>query len=152
MRERVFHVKPERVRETMLAVYDAVQRQAQQGELEVALREPKRTKSMNDALWPSLRDIAAQCRLVIDGEEQQGDEHDWKSVFTAALHGEQRVAKGINGGLVFLGASTRRMRKAEFCDLLTLIRAYGDEHSVRWSDPALRSFEQYPEMVKCSGQ
>lgn len=40
------------------------------------------------------------------------------------------------------------MRKAEFCDLLTLIRAYGDEHSVRWSDPALRSFEQYPEVVK----
>lgn len=115
------------------------------GAWEVVIREPRRSLSQNDKLWPMLRDVAGQCQLVIDGELTWAKPEDWKDVFTAALRHHQRVARGIDGGVVFLGLSTSKMRKREFSDLVELIYAYGAEHQVRWSDPAIAAFEQYRE-------
>lgn len=105
----------------------------------------QRTSEQNKKLWPMLADVAIQCRLRIDGQMQQASADDWKAVFMAALDGEQRIASGINGGLVFLRSSSRSLTKKRFSDLIEIIYAYGAERGVCWSDPALAVYEQYKE-------
>ena len=105
----------------------------------------QRTSEQNKKLWPMLADVAIQCRMMIDGKMQQANGDDWKNVFIAALDGEQRIAKGINGGMVFLRSSSRKLTKRQFSDLIELIYAYGAEHGVFWSEPSLKAYEQYRE-------
>lgn len=145
MRERVFHVKPERVRETMLAVHDAVRRQACQGDLEIAVREPKRSLDQNAKLWPMLQDVSDQVQWPVDGVMQLLSKEDWKDILTSGLNQEQRIAQGINGGFVMLGSRTSRMRKKEFSELIEFIYWFGSEKGVRWSEKALSIYEQYRE-------
>lgn len=112
---------------------------------ELVIREPKRSLDQNAKMWPMLADVAKQCDLVINGRAVKAEPEDWKEVFTAALRREQRMAMGIDGGLVVLGARTSKMRKREFSELLELIYAYGAEHGVQWSEPAVAAYEQYRE-------
>ena len=97
----------------------------------VTIRDGKRTAEQNRALWPRLADIARQ--VTWHGEKLTDEE--WKDVFTAALTEHQRVVRGINGGLVFVGGRTSQMNKQEFSDLIELINAFAAEHSVVWSEP-----------------
>jgi len=64
---------------------------------------------------------------------------EWKEIFTAGLRKTQRVAQGIEGGFVMLGARTSRMTIAEMTDLIELMFAFGAEHDVRWTDPKLKA-------------
>lgn len=91
----------------------------------------KRTNEQNKALWPRLADVSAQ--VTWHGEILTAEE--WKDVFTAALKDHQRVVRGINGGLVFVGGRTSQMTVREFSDLIELINAFGAEHGVVWSEP-----------------
>ena len=61
---------------------------------------------------------------------------DWKVVFTAGLK-RQRAVPGLDGGFVVLGESTSKMDKETFAQLIDLIDAFGTQHGVAWSDPAL---------------
>lgn len=97
----------------------------------VTVKEDNRTVEQNKALWPRLADIAAQ--VTWHGEKLTDEE--WKDVFTAALKDHQRVVRGINGGLVFVGGRTSQMTVREFSDLIELINAFGAEHGVVWSEP-----------------
>lgn len=115
------------------------------GEYELVLREPVRTESQNRKMWPMLSDVAKQVDMCVNGEMVKASPEDWKDVFSASLHREQRIAKGVDGGVVFLGSRTSRMRKAEFVELIELIYAFGAERGVKWSDPVLRCYEQYRE-------
>lgn len=105
----------------------------------------KRTPDQNKKLWAMLRDVANQVQLCINGRMVWASTEDWKHVFTAALRREQRIAVGLDGGLVFLGQSTRRMTKSEFSDLIEIIYCYGTEHGVVWSEPAMRAYMEYRE-------
>lgn len=108
------------------------------GPVVLILTRPRRTLEQNAKLWALLRDVARQCELVINGAAVKASEEDWKEVFTAALRGEQRLAQGIDGRAVMLGASTRRMRVHELSDLIELIYAYGSERNVKWTtDPGV---------------
>ena len=113
--------------------------------LELALREPKRSLDANAKLWAMLEDVACQCTLIINGEKCTATREEWKSVFTAALKRENRIAMGIDGGVVMLGHSTSKMRKAEFSELIELIHAYGSENGVQWSEKALAIYDEYRE-------
>ena len=115
-------------------VREMVRKGLASGPVMVVLTRERRTKDQNNKLWPMLTDISRQCQMVIGTEWQWASEEDWKDLFTAALTGEQRVAQGINGGVVFLGRSTSKMKKREFSDLIELIYAYGAEHGVVWSE------------------
>ena len=53
---------------------------------------------------------------------------------TAGLKRHQRIAKGMDGGFVMLGASTSKMKKEEMIELIELIMAFGAEHEIAWSD------------------
>lgn len=99
----------------------------------VEIKPPSRTLDQNALLWALLTDIAQQVKWPVDGEMTLLSEEDWKDLFTAALRRNQRMARGIEGGVVMLGSRTSRMSKAEFSDLCELIQAFGAERGVEWT-------------------
>ena len=94
----------------------------------------RRSVEQNKKLWAMLRDVSVQVKWPVDGEMVLMSEWDWKDIFSAALNKHQRVARGIDGGFVMLGAHTSRMTKAEMGDLITLIEAFGAEHNIQWTE------------------
>ena len=112
------------------------------GAVVISLGREIRSLDQNSKMWPMLTDVSRQRQMVINGVLEWAEPKDWKDVFTAALRKESRMAQGIDGGVVFLGMRTSRMKKAEFRDLIELIYAYGAEHKIRWSEPALRVYEE----------
>lgn len=131
----------------MAMITNMAGRGLQRGSVEIAIRRPgkRRTLDQNAKLWPMLTDIAHQVQWPINGRMDYLPPEDWKVILTAGLDSEQRVAQGVNGGFVLIGKRTSKMRKAEFAQLIELIYAFGAEHGVAWSEPALRAYEQYKE-------
>jgi hypothetical protein len=97
--------------------------------LEMVVRdyEADRNTDQNAALWAALEDISEQ--VVWHG--QKYSPADWKEIITAGLK-TQRFAPGIEGGIVALGISTSRMKKAEFSELLEYVHWFGAEQGVKF--------------------
>ena len=96
------------------------------------LKAPRRSLDQNALLWALLSDLSRQVEWY--GTHLSAD--DWKDVLTASLR-KARVVPGIDPGtFVPLGLRTSDMTKAEFSDLLELIRAFGAERGVVFSDEA----------------
>lgn len=112
------------------------------GPVVVSMGREGRSLDQNAKMWAMLADVSRQAQLVINGQQVKASPDDWKDVFTAALRKESRMALGIDGGVVILGMRTSRMKKDEFRDLIELIYAYGAEHQIRWSEPALALYEE----------
>lgn len=87
-------------------------------------------------MWAALYDISQQVEWAVDGKMQYMAPEDWKDLLTAALKQSTRVAHGINGGFVILGAHTSRMTRGVMAELLDLIYAFGHEKEVKFSDKA----------------
>lgn len=111
----------------------------------VIIGDEKRTAEQNDKMWPMLRDIALQVKWMVDGQLCFMSEQDWKAVFIASLKNEVRVAAGIDGGMVFLSASSKRLTKKNFSMLIEIIYAFGSRNHVAWSEPAMQAYERYRE-------
>lgn len=137
----------EEMQGTLARMASAIGRGIERAPVEVSLRhqDGKRTLDQNRKLWPMLTDVSRQVRWPINGAMGHLPPEDWKDILTAGLDSEQRVAPGINGGFVMLGKRTSKMRKAEFAQLIELIYAFGSQHGVQWSEPALAVYEQYRE-------
>lgn len=95
----------------------------------VRISEPTRSLEQNAALWAMLTDVANQ----ITWHGRKLDAESWKHMFTASLRKQDVVPNLEGNGFVVLGASTSRMNKKEFADLLELIQAFGAERNVKWS-------------------
>jgi hypothetical protein len=80
-------------------------------------------------MWAMLRDISRQ--KLWDNERLDADE--WKDFFTAALK-RQKLIRGMDGGLVVLGARTSRMTVKEMSELIELMLAFGAEHDITFAD------------------
>lgn len=126
------------LRTKMGQAWELVCKGVKAGPVVVKLGRPKRNNSMNAKLWAMLADVAAQ----VEWYGRKLDNEDWKHVFTAALK-QQEAVPGINGGFVVLGTRTSRMNKEVFSQLIELIYAFGSDHQVRWSEPALKAYEEY---------
>lgn len=113
---------PEARRRAVQAVQEAPQGWA------VTVGEPTRSLEQNSLLWPLLTEISRQVKW--DGETMTKEE--WKDWFTAALK-KQRMVRGMEGGIVFIGTSTSRMGKREFSELIELIYAFGAQQGVVFS-------------------
>ena len=94
----------------------------------------RRSVEQNRCLWALLTDLANQVKWPVDGELVYMTPEDWKYVTSAALRKYQRVAKGIEGGFVMLGASTSKMTKGEMVELIELVLAFGTQHDVKWTE------------------
>lgn len=112
------------------------------GPVEIVVRRPseKRSDIQNKRLWAVLHDVSKQ----VEWYGRYLPSEAWKDIFSAALE-RQDVVPGLEGGFVMIGGRTSKMTKKRFADLLTLIDAFGAEHGVRWSDPALAVLDEYKE-------
>lgn len=96
--------------------------------------KPTRSELQNDKMWAMLHDIQHQIDWIVDGVEIKLTDEEWKDLFTALLQKEMRVAKGINGGVVLLGRSTKKMKVQEISDVIELMYVFGAEREVVWSE------------------
>lgn len=103
-------------------------RSAEEGYV-VEIKAPTRSLDQNALLWQRLTTLSEQ--LPWDGEKLTPNEY--KDLLTACLR-KQKVVRGIEGGLVFLGLRTSQMSKAEMADLLTLMEAFAAERGVTFND------------------
>lgn len=95
----------------------------------VSFKEPTRSLEQNSLLWARLTQLARSVQW--DGETLTPNE--WKDLLTACLR-KQKVVRGIEGGLVFLGARTSSMTRSEMSDLLALMEAFAAERGVMFRD------------------
>jgi hypothetical protein len=101
----------------------------------VNIKEPTRNLEQNALLWALLTCFARQKPLCINGRETEATPEDWKAILTAAFRREtNRVAVGLDGGIVFLGCSTSKMGTREFSDLIEFIKATAAEEGVDISE------------------
>lgn len=107
----------------------------------VEIKGPKRSTDQNAAMWAMLGDISAQLLWQVDGGRRLLDVEEWKLVMLDALRREHRdqmklVPNTDHTGFVNIsGTSSSDLEHAEMRDLLTIIRAFGDQHGVAWSEP-----------------
>lgn len=100
----------------------------------IEFKRSRRSLPQNDRMWAMLTEIARQ--LPWHGVKLAPD--DWKLIFLDALKREVRVVPALDGrGFVNLGRSSSDLSKEEMSDLMELIAAFGAEHGVVFSDPAL---------------
>jgi len=114
---------------------------------EIQVREPRRSLDSNSAMWATLADIAAQVDWphTAGGEWLIGkmDSDSWKAVLTAGFEAETRMAQGVGGGTVMLGARTSKFSKRRMGEFLEFCNAFGSERGVRWSAKALEDLAQW---------
>ena len=109
--------------------------------LAIEIGEPNRSLEQNAAQWPILQCWAKQKKWPVNGELVYMTKDEWKDVLTAAFRQEDmRFAKGLNGGMVLLGASTRKFGKKEFGLWLEFLHAASAEHEVELT-PAVEDIE-----------
>lgn len=143
--EIVCRVNANNVRDAFRSLFETAKKQVVLGNHEIVLREEKRSNDQNKKLWPMLHDVSSQVQLCINGKMEWATPEDFKDVFTAALRKDQRMAMGLDGGVVFLGVRTSKMRKREFSELIELIYAFGSERGVQWSEKAMECYAEYRE-------
>lgn len=107
--------------------------------------EKRRSLEQNKRMWAMLTDLSQQLRWPVDGEMQWLDPSDWKIIISAGLRRHQRIARGVEGGFVMLGDSTRAMTMKDFSDMIELMFAFGVEHGIVWSDPTVPPMDALPE-------
>jgi len=103
----------------------------------VTIQPRTRSLEQNSRLWAMLADVSKQ----VEWYGRKLAPEDWKHVFSAAL-AKQDVVPGLDGGFVVLGKSTSKMTVKQMTDLQELMSAFGAERDVRWSEPALRGYEE----------
>ena len=107
-----------------------------EGLWEVVVRPYKATRTLeqNAKMWAVLTDISKQVQW--DGEWRTPE--DWKDLVTAALrkikNQEQRLCRGLEGGLVALGERTRQMSIEEMSEVIEYATAWGAMRGVRFGD------------------
>lgn len=94
----------------------------------VTFSPPTRSLQQNALMWKRLEQLSREVKW--DGETLTSSE--WKDLLSACLR-KQKVVRGIEGGLVFLGARTSQMSVSEMSDLLALMDAFAAERGVQWS-------------------
>ena len=108
------------------------------GEVVVDLGRPKRSNGQNEKMWPMLTDISKQ----VEWYGQKYTKEEWKEIISAGLT-KQKMAPGIEGGIVMLGVSTRKKSRAWFRDIIELLYAFGTEHNVQWSEKAIDIYNEH---------
>lgn len=118
------------MKKTFILVHDQARRNAHKGIDEAAagdvvtIGEPTRNLEQNAAQWPILQAFADQLQWPINGQMSWLTPDEWKDILTAAFRRETvRVAMGLDGGMVMLGARTSKFSKKEFSEWLEFLHA-----------------------------
>ena len=90
----------------------------------VTVAEPSRNLEQNAAQWPILQAFADQLKWPVNGSMESLTAEEFKDILTAAFKRETvRVAMGLDGGMVMLGARTSQMGKREFSEWLEFLHS-----------------------------
>lgn len=84
-----------------------------------------RSTEQNRLLQPACRDLSRGLKWQSNGELVRLSVDEWRWLVCADILG-QRAVRGIHGGVVMLGGSSRQLRKQECTDAITLIFSIGD--------------------------
>jgi len=96
----------------------------------VEIKPRTRSLDQNAMLWRLLTITANNVPWVVNGKQTMLTPDDWKDIFTASLHQENRIAKGIQGGFVMLGRSTSVMSIPAMTELIEFIYNFLAEQGV----------------------
>ena len=94
------------------------------------IREATRNLDQNARMWAMLSDVSRA--------KPQGRRHNpetWKALFMHACGHAVHFEAGLSGEPFPVGFRSSRLTKRQMAELITFIRAYGDEHGVEWSEP-----------------
>lgn len=101
----------------------------------VTVREPTRSGEQNAKLWAILSEFSAQLVWPVNGHMVQMTAEEWKAVLSAAFRKEQsRLAMGLDGGVVMLGARTSKMGRREFSEFLEFVQAVAVDRGVEMGE------------------
>jgi hypothetical protein len=129
------------VTEGLKWVQDVLFRGLTGGAVLITIERERRSTDQNAKLWPMLSDMASQ----VEWFGKKHTKEQWKDIVTGTFCGCEFVPNLQKDGLVMIGASTSKMDKATFSQLIEYIYAAGIELNVAWSEPALQAYEQYRE-------
>jgi hypothetical protein len=125
-----FRIVNQAVKAYMLQVIQSVV-PSEDSPMVVSVKEEGRSLDQNAAMWPILEAFATQKKWVVNGKECYLTADDWKDILTAAFKKEtNRIATGIDGGLVILGMRTSKMGKKEFSEFLEFLHATAAEMEI----------------------
>ena len=98
----------------------------------VTIGPPNRSLEQNSVQWPLLQAFADQLQWPINGRLEWLTPEEWKDLLTAAFKREiVRVAPGLDGGMVMLGARTSTFSKSQFSEWIEFLRATAVERDIQ---------------------
>ncbi|MHB1176094.1 MAG: recombination protein NinB [Sulfuriferula sp.] len=101
------------------------------GGMIVTIAEASRTLDQNAAQWPILQAISEQLQWPVNGKMECLTPDEFKDILTVAFKGDSiRLAQGVSGGVVMLGARTSKMNKKEFSDWLEFLHWFCAEKNI----------------------
>lgn len=121
--------------------HDAARRNAAQAVMQapenhrVEIKPRTRSLDSNAKMWAMLADVSKQIVWPVNGQMERLSPEDWKSIITASLAQENRMAVGIRGGFVMLGKSTSKMTISEMREVIEFLYSFGADRDVVWSEP-----------------
>lgn len=97
----------------------------------LTLHAEDRTAAQNRLMWPILTAFSQQLLWPVNGRMERLAPDEWKDLLTAAFRGESvRLAMGLSGGVVMLGARTSKFSKAEFSEWIEFLYATAADREV----------------------
>ena len=97
----------------------------------VTVKPPARNLDQNSLLWVYLTAFSEQLLWPVNGAMVTLEPEEWKDVLTAAFRNEtQRIAMGLNGGMVILGLRTSKMSRRQFAEFVTFIQSVAADRGV----------------------
>ena len=105
------------------------------------IKETTRTAEQNRKMWPLLKDLSDQ--VIWFGNKYDSD--DWKDLITALVaktkKQEQRMAPGLDGGVVMFGQRTSKMNIPQMVEVIEAIYWFGTQQGVQFSDKSKAEIE-----------
>jgi hypothetical protein len=96
----------------------------------VEIKQRNRSNEQNAMLWRLLTITSKNVPWNVNGSTMMLSPDDWKDIFSASLHQENRIAKGIQGGFVMLGKSTSNMTVEQMVSIIEFIYSFLAEQGV----------------------
>lgn len=97
----------------------------------VTVQEPTRNLEQNALLWVLLTEFSRQLEWPVNGRMTKLTPDEWKTLLSAAFSREsQRVAMGVDGGMVMLGMRTSQMGKRQFAEFIEFIGSVAADRGV----------------------
>lgn len=107
----------------------------------IDIKDMTRTAQQNRKLWPLLKDLSDQ--VLWFGNKYDSD--DWKDLITAMVSKskkqEQRMAPGLDGGIVMFGQRTSQMNVRQMVEVIEAIYWFGTQQNVKFSDKSCIEIE-----------